>query len=437
MISRRFFWPAMLLILVSIAPDLFAEEETPTSVATSSSDIYPEVSCTTTNPALCADVLQIAADTRGQLAPLLQLGKKWRFPVHIHVVTPDDPLAEKVDHESVEVIAANKTLNINAALPSSDPEARVFVQRQFVTALLWEKFFAPNQPLDAHAHLDVVPLWLIEGLREWLDDDPEHNREKIVKRAAMAKRAPTLDDVTDWHELSNDPMVALWQRAFCYYLFESLIRKNVQRADFQQWLATVSGPNPSSAKLLFPTEMGWERELLSSPSRSRDVVYTWDETIAELGAIETIAIPSTKEADSRICTLDTVFSFPRDPKLIKAVQQKVLDLTGLELRAHPSWSPILELYRFGLSALIDNKNLNLDQAKKFIMEAQRRRIAEMGDHQKLLDYVNWFEVTKDYSGNISRFSSYFSTAQQMEQVQADPDHPNPIRADLLHIESQL
>jgi hypothetical protein len=431
------FFGLLLLLLVGGSSGLVADDQAPSTLMPTSSDLYSEVTCTSTNPALCSDVLQLAADTRGQLAPLLQLGKRWRFPVHIRLVTPEDPLAEKVDHESVSVTVLDKTLNINAVLPSCDPDAYVFVQRQFVTALLWEKFFSPTQALDAHTRLDVVPLWLVEGLREWLDDDSEHNREKIVKRAALAKRAPTLADVTDWHELNDDPMVALWQRAFCYYLFESLIRKNEQRENFQRWLASITGPNPSSANQLFPTETGWQRELLSSPARSRDIVYTWDETVAELGSLETIAIPSAKEADTRICTLDTVVSFPRDPKLLTAVQQKVFDLTGLELRAHPSWRPIIALYRFGLSALANDKNPSLDQATKFIVEAQRRRAAEMGDHQKLLDYVNWFEVTKDYAGNTSRFSSYFSTAQKMERIQADPDHPNPIRADLLHIESQL
>jgi hypothetical protein len=437
MISGRILFSSMLLIVAGRASAFALEETAPISIPTTSSNIYSEVTCTTTNPAFCADVLQMAADTRDQLGPLLKLGKKWRFPVHIRIVTPDDPLAEKVDQEKVSVIAANKTLSINAVLPSSDPDAHTFVQRQFVTALLWENFFAPNQSLDAHTRLDVVPLWLSEGLREWLDDDPEHNREKIVKRAAMAKRAPALEDVIDWHELSDDHMVALWQRAFCYYLVQSLIRKNEQRENFHQWLATVASPNPSSAKLLFPTEMGWQRELLASPDRSHDIVYSWDETVAELGAIETIAIPSAKEADTRICTLDTVASFPRDPKLLTAVQQKIFDLTGLELRAHPSWHPIIALYRFGLSTLIDDKKPDLQQAKKFLVEAQRQRAAEMDTHRKLLDYVNWFEVTKDYAGNTSHFYSYFSTAQKMDQFQSDPDHPNPIRANLLHIESQL
>jgi hypothetical protein len=46
-------------------------------------------------------------------------------------------------------------------------------------------------------------------------------------------------------------------------------------------------------------------------------------------------------------------------------------------------------------------------------------------------------VTKDFDGAHSRFQSYFSTAHDMERAQGDPDHPNPIRRDVLQVESQL
>jgi len=58
-------------------------------------------------------------------------------------------------------------------------------------------------------------------------------------------------------------------------------------------------------------------------------------------------------------------------------------------------------------------------------------------HQKLLDYVNWFEVTKDFEDGPSHFEIYFTTAKEMERVEADPAHRNPIRANLLQIESEL
>ena len=126
--------------------------------------------------------------------------------------------------------------------------------------------------------------------------------------------------------------------------------------------------------------------------------------------------------------------FKPDPKLNDALQKKIFDLTELELRAHPGWRPILELYRFGLSAMAAGR---VADAKNLIGQAQAKRSAEVAYHQKLVDYMNWFEVTKDYAGAASRFQSYFSTAQQMERVQGDPDHPNPIRRDVLQVESQL
>jgi hypothetical protein len=133
-----------------------------------------------------------------------------------------------------------------------------------------------------------------------------------------------------------------------------------------------------------------------------------------------------------------VQTYPRDAKLFLVLKQKIVDLTGLELRAHPSWRQIIALYRFGITAMVnDAKNDQTAQVARFFDEAKRRRALEMDYHQKLVDYVNWFEVTKNYAGDTSYFHTYFTTAQAMERVQADPAHPNPIRVGLLHVESQL
>lgn len=411
------------------APDTTADAPLP--ITTSASQHYPEVTCTTSDTLACADTLQMAADARLQLGPLLNLGPNWRFPVHIHVMTPDDPLLVKINREAAAVFADNSGMHIEAVLPSTDPNAREFIQRQFVTALLWEKFFANTKAFDNHTPLSIVPAWLVSGLGEWLNDDPEHNRESIVRKAVETQRAPTLAEIAGWKEISKDRLMGLWQRSFCFYLVDSIIKPGEKRDGFQQWLATLSGPNPSSARLLFPTEMGWQRELVDATQRSHDIIYSWDETAAELASTEVITVPG----DKRVCTLDTVTTLAYDTNLAATLQQKLTALTALELRSHPSWHPTLELYRSGLSTLINLKNPAM--AQRLFQEAHTVRAAEMDNHQKLVDYVNWFEVTRDYPGTVSRFSSYFSTAQEVEQAQADPAHPNPIRADLLHVESQL
>lgn len=407
----------------------------PPAISTSTSQDYPQVSCTSVDALAVADTLQLAADAREQLEPLLKLGPTWRFAVHIHIMTPDDPLTVKINREAAAVFSQGATMKIEAVLPSSDPNAREFIQRQFVTALLWEKFFAGTTLFDKNTHLDVVPLWLVEGLRERLNEDPGHDRESIVKRAVQNQSAPTLTEITNWHELSDDRLLGLWQLAFCYYLTDSLTRQGSQLDDFQQWLAGFSGPNPSLAQLHFPMESDWQRELVDASKRSHDIVYTWAETSSELTDAETITFAASKNDKVQTCTLDTVATLPPSKAITQALQERIFVLTQLELRAHPSWHSILELYRSALTALANDGNP--DQAKRLLAEAHRRRIAETAYHQKLLDYVNWFEVTKDYADNTSHFDTYFATAKEMERVEADPVHRNPIRAKLLQVESEL
>jgi hypothetical protein len=122
--------------------------------------------------------------------------------------------------------------------------------------------------------------------------------------------------------------------------------------------------------------------------------------------------------------------------VFEALQERIYVLTELELRAHPAWSPTIELYRSAITALI--KENQIDFADKLLREAHQAQLAEMDNHQKLLDYANWFEVTKNYTDTTTtHFQNYFDTAKEMERIQADPAHSNPIRANLLEIESEL
>ena len=404
-------------------------------VSTATSPDYPEVTCTSSDPAACSEALQLATDTRDRLGPLLELGPKWRFPVHIHVMTPDDPLTAKINREASAVFSQGSGMKIEAVLPSTDPNAREFIQRQYVIALLWEKFFATTTTFDKDTPLDLVPLWLVEGLREWLNEDPEHDREGIVRRAVQNQAAPTLAEVTGWHELSDDRLLGLWQRAFSYYLVDSLIQSGPRRDDFQQWLNGFAGANPSTGQLHFPTEAAWQRELVDATERSRDLVFTWAETSAELSADETITFAASKDAKVQTCTLDAIATLPRTPIVIEALRERIFVLTDLELRAHPSWHSILETYRAALTAQVNGNSP--DEVNQLLEKAHQARVVETDYHQKLLDYINWFEVTQDYEGTTSRFNSYFTTAKEMERVEADPAHPNPIRANLLQIESEL
>jgi hypothetical protein len=421
----------------AVAPDVTPPPAPePSVISTATSQDFSQVTCTSSDALACADALQLAAETHDQLSTLLKLGLGWRFPVHIRIMAPDDPLLAKVDHAASGVFAQGDTMKLEAVVPSTDPNLREFIQRQYVTALLWEKFFAKTTTFDKSTKISVVPFWLIEGLRGWLNPDPDHSRESIVRRAVHSQTVPTLEEVTNWHELSDDRLLGLWQKAFSFYLVDSITQSGPRRADFQQWLDGLAAPDASPlAQFHFPQETAWQRELTESATRSHDIVYTWDETLAQLTAAQTVTFAPSKDAKVETCSIFEVPSKPHTTMMFEAIQERIYLLTELELRAHASWNPIIEMERSALTLLI--KDNQVDNAQKLLTAAQKRIADETAQHQRLADYVNWFEVTKNFEGNTTHFATYYATAKEMERVEADPEHPNPIRANLLQIESEL
>jgi hypothetical protein len=420
--------------LAGLAP-LRAQESAPASppIPTSASNVYSEVTCTTSDAVACEETLQLAPDTRDALTTVLNLGVNWRFPVHIHVLTPDDPLAARIHTAAAQVLFVDNSMTIDAYVPLEDPDAREFIQRQYVTAMVWERFFAGKTKFDKTTPIDIAPLWLVEGLREYANEDPDHSREAIVRRALQNQTAPTLAEVTGWKTLSRDRLFGLWQRAFSYYLVDSLLRESARRDDFQQWLDSYASP-AGGGQLHFPTEANWQLELAEASRRNRTGFQTWQETLDEFTADQTITYANAKDAPVQTCTLDSVTTPELTDGLRSAVAEKVDVLTQLERTAHPAWHTTLEAYRAALTRLLQE---NDEQVPRMLAEAHALEQGQIADHQKLVDYLNWFEVTRDYGITTARYSRYGSIAKQLELTIPDPAHPNPIRAKLLNVESQL
>ena len=424
-------WLLVAAMALTGLVSLRAEEPTP--VPTSRSNEYSEVSCSTNDAIACADTLQLAAETREALTNVLKLGSSWRFPVHVHVITADDPLAATIHREAAQVLLVDGGMTIDAYVPLDDPDAREFIQRQYVTAMLWERFFAGTKTFDQNTPIDIVPLWLKEGLREWANEDPTHNREAIARRALQNQTAPSLDEVIHWKTLSDDRLFGLWQRAFSFYLVDSLLRDTARRDDFQEWLDSYSSPG-GGGHLHFPTETNWQQELADAAARSRNAFYTWQETLDELTADGTITYADSKDAKVQTYALDSVAAKELTEGLRQAMAQKIDQLTQLERHAHPGWHSTLEAYRAALASLLRGDE---EWAPRQLAEAHALHDAEIANHQKLVDYLNWFEVTRDFGGDSSRFARYMATSKQLEAAAPDPAHPSPLRTKLQHIESQL
>ena len=145
------------MILAGAAP-LCAEETAAPAIATSASTTYPEITCTSIDGAACADTLQLASDTREELTDPAQAGADMAFS------SPPSMCSRRTIHSPRKstarprrVFVNGSTMRIEAVVPVDDPGAREFVQRQFVVALLWERFFVKTAKFDGNTRLDVRP----------------------------------------------------------------------------------------------------------------------------------------------------------------------------------------------------------------------------------------------------------------------------------------
>ena len=84
---------------------------------------------------------------------------------------------------------------------------------------------------------------------------PSTTARAIVRRAVQNQMRADLAEVTGWHELSDDRLLGLWQRAFCYYLVDSIIEPGPRRDDFEAVAGRLRQRRiPSRRQFHFPTE---------------------------------------------------------------------------------------------------------------------------------------------------------------------------------------
>ncbi len=403
----------------------------PPSVCTTSSNFYPQITCASTDPRVNQVVLDIAYDARSQLAPLLGLGNDWRFPVHLHIITTQDPDFERVKTPTLTVSTSGPTLVIDSWLPVTDPLLREQVQRRFVLALLWEATFKDQTKFDGNTKLDVVPNWAVEGLREELNEDDQHQREAIVARAFRSNRAPKLQEIAGWNPLSDATLLGGWQRAFCYYIVKTLTDSQDRQVGFRQWLQALAHGNPQAFEFL-PSELAWERELMKAEADSEPVTYSWTSTLQKLRA-QKILLAKKDQRKPRTFLLDDLASpeLTHTPELTQEMQDEYTQLTGLQARAHPSWQEAVSAYRQAVFAWL--QNAKPDTMTEILTKARGLADEQVAEHQRLTDYLNWFEVTHSYGR--PQFQKYFQSVQEADKTNSDK--PDPLRDNLLNFEKNL
>lgn len=424
---------------------------------------------------LSGAVLATATDTRKALAALLGLPPTGNSYLYVRVL-PTEP-GKDWPLPAFGAILRGNQLDFSIVLHVPGPRAPEEFIRAMTQFCLYEKILSNNDSFHVGQTLPQLPLWLSEGVmqvflsevdagwsKRWLvrpewplvmPDASYRDWARVVTRAKAIHKAPTLQTILGWNDLSDDSVERLWQQAFSYYLVTSLTKPGEPRDAFQKWLIT-SDSTGDSLRLpasLMADEFAWRSQLERSIDRSRDLIFSWDVSREELDRAMPITIPASGKQDEITTTIDALGPYKKHPSLPAAIQDKVAQLTEIQARSSLLWQPTLSYYNAALLTLVNirpptkasptgtsrgTKDFSADSIpakadyNDLIALAQQSREAMEKQHTLVADYLNWVVVTKSAQEQGSTFASYYELHRKLDEFRPGG---NTIRQNVLRIES--
>lgn len=310
--------------------------------------------------------------------------------------------------------------------------------RALTRAILYQIIYRGGLAQNAPDHLPALPLWLVEGsLQSCLEGRAEWAKP-IVQRARFLRKTPSLETVLSWKALARDSLERAWQQAFCLEVIQfSQINQDRWQA-LQEWLLLTASSATIAATPWTVDEAqqtAWEEGQEDSRFHRAPLIYSWGRTAAELAVAQTVSFPAASEKSPEVLTtLPQLLAQRTHPAFRGTLQTKVAQLATLEMRAHFSWRPVIELYRDATLSLLNPKTTGAQYAAKIERaEAQAARLTNFA--QRVEDYLNWFEVTSPGPLRFSEFAGVFAVNEELAAFS------NKIRAqseaDLIKVEKRL
>lgn len=405
---------------------------------------------------LVADsIMQFAADARKKLTPIL--GLKTPDASHITIQTLPAEKGKPWPLPSIGVVLRGGHLDFSITLRVPGPHATEEFLRVFTEVCLYQKIVSDSHSFHAGDSLPALPLWLSEGTLQILLSEENRDWRLVIDRARKTNKAPTLDAVMAWQDLSSETLERMWQQAFSYCLVSSLTRPG-SREGFQQWLTTADSQKPvpfSSVSALLADEFAWRAQLERTGGGSREILYSWEETANALNKAMPITLLATGSEKEVTTTIDALDPYKTHPGLAAAVNDKLTELTDIDLKASFLWHQPIACYRAALMTIAHitpppelQKTLPGRGSKNFgkhdipvkadyadYVSAASEQVALIQKlHEQVNDYLNWVVVTKSAGEQGSAFASYYELQKKLGDFQ--PRQKDNLSRAILKIEKE-
>lgn len=372
------------------------------------------------------NLLDMTMEARRRISEELGMPRDWR---HLVRLIPYEASNEQLKRfPLLKAFLDDGALSFEIHFPTNTPNAREEFLRTLAYTFLYDALLQKKINFDDGEPLPSIPVWLAEGtLQQIVTNDPKRWRQ-IVHRAVELNKAPPLDKVMGWKSLANDALMRAWQQAFSYQLADFLFDKS-RRKEFHDWIEEHGVAKQNAFATLRPMvkgEIDWRHVLSLAQEQRADLIFSFNDTASRFAATQSIRIPKTKGHKESVTTLAKLAELQDHPKLKAAVQEKMTELTNLELRAHFSWRPIIAWQRAGLNRLLGQDENAVSDYARAMGKAIREQRALNQMHEQIGDYLNWFLVAKVPIQDGSYFADYYRIRTELESF--EPPQEDPLRS---------
>lgn len=272
--------------------------------------------------------------------------------------------------------------------------------------------------------LPQIPFWLIDGTAQVLA--PAEHREDlkaVVRAMAKRQRVPSIAVIQGWRSPSESNLEAIYQSAFCYWLFQELLRAPDYHQALLSWLREL-WCKEEEAPMLWPdvrtVEKWWSETVARSTSVVQGANWNTDETRELLDKVLVTELNDGRGARRRFEFAELVTA-QRDALFFIEMKKKEQALLTLVQRGDILFRAVPAAYLGAVQALI--VKLPDAEFRKRAERAAAERAQLDRVRSEVRDYLDWFEVAR-IQGNPERdFAGYFSTWRSLERLDVRPQDP--------------
>ena len=263
-------------------------------------------------------------------------------------------------------------------------------------ALVLHAMHSKNPPRAGQAYTSP-PSWFVEGLVEDLRRKESGVPDGVYGALIRSDSPPNLAKFLKQKSEILDATSLLLYRAQALAMLRVLQKAREGKPAFASLLASpdFAQDDVTAVRQAFPS-LGdaaklskiWTLALARSSMPAGLSSLTVKETDAKLTAILDLGEPT---ATSKPSTLPALMQGARGEGGAYLMRQRSVELFDLEFRGHPLLRPVVGEYREIMSLLARKPKAKLAQR---IADIEKIRALLVERHQKITDYLNWFEATQ-------------------------------------------